>query len=641
MYKLGVSQTDSKAITGLQDNGTKLRNNNGIWSDAIGGDGMECMIDHSNSQTQYASLYFGDFFRSDDGGFNWTGITGDILENGNWITPVVIDPVSSNTIYSGYSQVYKSTNKGGTWTSIGNFSNGDNLDYIAVAPSNTNYIYAGTSYALWRTTNGGTAWNALNVPTSQISMIAIHPTNPDLLWATCYGYLTGEKVFVSNNGGTSWTNYSGSLPNISANCIVYQEGSNNRLYIGMDVGIYYRDADMHDWEIYNEQLPNVEITELDINYFDSKIYASTYGRGLWVSELINSCERPREVEISAVNPFAATFTWENSEIPTNGYEWSLRIGSNPPSSGTATSLNSHQVTGLSSNTEYYFFVRANCGGGLFSPWAAYKFKHKYICSGENFDTGGNSSNYSNYEDFVDVICPGTNDSAIRLTFNSFNTEANGDALYIHNGKDVNAPLLASNNYFTSSGFPPGGFHGNTSIGPFTSTDTTGCLTLHFLSDDNTTRAGWNVSASCVTLCSPNGVTNTTNNGWGSLRRAIACSDINDTLRISPQLTGQTVVLNNAIVIDKNLNILQSAGSMFKIEATSTGPVFNILSGNTLSLSNLELYSGTGFSGRAIINAGTLNLNNLKIYEHNSMPSNGSVIHNIGTINFFELNEIKK
>jgi hypothetical protein len=38
MYRLGVSKADTRVITGLQDNGTKLRNTAGVWTDNIGGD---------------------------------------------------------------------------------------------------------------------------------------------------------------------------------------------------------------------------------------------------------------------------------------------------------------------------------------------------------------------------------------------------------------------------------------------------------------------------------------------------------------------------------------------------------------------------------------------------------------------------
>ena len=64
LYKLGVSQTNNAVIGGLQDNGTKLRNNAGSWTDEIGGDGMECAIDQSNASYMYGELYYGDIEKS-------------------------------------------------------------------------------------------------------------------------------------------------------------------------------------------------------------------------------------------------------------------------------------------------------------------------------------------------------------------------------------------------------------------------------------------------------------------------------------------------------------------------------------------------------------------------------------------------
>jgi hypothetical protein len=55
LYRIGVSQTNNdRVISGLQDNGTKELLN-GSWFDRPGGDGMECIIDYTNPNTQYAS----------------------------------------------------------------------------------------------------------------------------------------------------------------------------------------------------------------------------------------------------------------------------------------------------------------------------------------------------------------------------------------------------------------------------------------------------------------------------------------------------------------------------------------------------------------------------------------------------------
>ena len=120
---------------------------------------------------------------------------------------------------------------------------------------------------------------------SQISSLLVDPTNPNILYATYSNFTAGSKVYFSNNGGTSWTNISGTLPNIPANKIIYQTGSNGALYLGMDVGIYYRDNTQTDWSLYNSGLPNVEIFDLEIRYSDQKLIAATYGRGLWESPL--------------------------------------------------------------------------------------------------------------------------------------------------------------------------------------------------------------------------------------------------------------------------------------------------------------------------------------------------------------------
>ena len=51
----------------------------------------------------------------------------------------------------------------------------------------------------------------------------------------------------------------------------------------MDVGVYYTDETMTDWEPFMAGLPNVEISEFEIHPGTEKIRAATYGRGIWES----------------------------------------------------------------------------------------------------------------------------------------------------------------------------------------------------------------------------------------------------------------------------------------------------------------------------------------------------------------------
>jgi hypothetical protein len=159
-----------------------------------------------------------------------------------------------------------------------------------VAPSNTQHIYAANWDTLFSTTNGGGNWYADPVALSNafITGIAINPNNDDNIWISLSGYASGQKVIVSYNGGLSFSNYSGSLPNLPINCIIYENNTANGLYVGTDVGIYYRDDNTGDWIPFSNQLPNVPVADLDISYNDGKLWAGTFGRGLWKSDLFSA-----------------------------------------------------------------------------------------------------------------------------------------------------------------------------------------------------------------------------------------------------------------------------------------------------------------------------------------------------------------
>jgi photosystem II stability/assembly factor-like uncharacterized protein len=297
MYRIGAAQTvAANVICGLQDNGSKEFDNN-EWNELTGGDGMECLIDYSNESVLYSSVQFGKIIRIDKDKDTAVVISTNIpggqepgqSPDGQWVTPFVIDPVNSRVLFAGYDKVYKTTDQGDSWSAISPELTSELLRYIAVAPSDPNTIYVATHDTIARTTDGGATWSYVSLGNPDlkgfISYIAVDPTNTQRVYVTLSGYSPGNKVFMSPDGGASWANYSGTLPNVPANCIVYQKGSNEGLYIGTDVGVFYRDATMTDWVPYQTGLPVVLVTELEISYFNNKLWAGTFGRGLWSADL--------------------------------------------------------------------------------------------------------------------------------------------------------------------------------------------------------------------------------------------------------------------------------------------------------------------------------------------------------------------
>ena len=291
MYRLGVSQSDNKVITGLQDNGTKLRSNSGVWTDNIGGDGMECFIHPTNSNIMYGEWQYGNIRRSTNGGIYWEDIRENVPDqsSGAWITPFVMDPNNSSTIYVGYDEVYKSTDQGDTWESISsNLGSIFDMRHIVVAPSSSNTIYASDADQVYRTTDGGNSWSNVtgNLPSfGTITYLTVDPGDANSIFVTFGGYSPLYKVYKSATGGSTWTSLSSTLPNFPANCILVQPNSGGVLYVGMDVGVYRREPGASSWELFNAGLPNVPVTELEIRHSTGKIRAATYGRGLWESDL--------------------------------------------------------------------------------------------------------------------------------------------------------------------------------------------------------------------------------------------------------------------------------------------------------------------------------------------------------------------
>jgi len=287
-YNLGLSQSNpNRLVAGAQDNGTEMLTNN-TWDAILGGDGMECKIDHYDNDIIYAEYQYGGLRKSYDGGNGWNNIK-PVNYEGGWNTPYEMHSINSDIIVIGYDEVYRSTSGGAVWDSISyNVSNGQAIRSIALANSDENYIYAASYSKIKVTKDAGQSWTYIKpgLANTNITDVTVSNNNADRAWVTFSGYDTQKKVYETNDAGSSWINISGSnLPGLPVNCIVYQGGANDDLYIGTDIGVYYKNNTMSDWIPFNDGLPNVIVKELEIHYDEGTISAATFGRGVWKSPL--------------------------------------------------------------------------------------------------------------------------------------------------------------------------------------------------------------------------------------------------------------------------------------------------------------------------------------------------------------------
>ncbi|GCD78417.1 hypothetical protein JCM31826_18990 [Thermaurantimonas aggregans] len=288
VYRLGTSHTHPQIVHfGSQDNGSMRRFPNGSWRQAFGADGMEAVIDYTTPNIAVISYQNGGLLLTIDGGNSFTPFMNGITQPSGWITPFVIHPTDPQRWLVGRRSVWETYDRGMSWDTISP-SNNVNIGALAWSKSNPLVIYFSRGNNLWKTTNGGGNWTLVSqsLPFQSISSIAIHPTNPDHVVVTYSSFTANSKVFRSLDGGDTWTNISQNLPNLQAWTVIFQEHNPlNAMYLGMGIGVYYRDSTMNQWEPYFEGLPNVPVRELEINYNNGKLYAATYGRGVWMSDL--------------------------------------------------------------------------------------------------------------------------------------------------------------------------------------------------------------------------------------------------------------------------------------------------------------------------------------------------------------------
>jgi len=320
-YRIGLSEGNSgNVIGGAQDNSTFLKSDD-TWLNIIGGDGMEAILHPSNKNILFGSSQYGRIYSSYDGGTSYDSyFSYDIWANeeGAWTTPYWLNPNDDNHLITGHGQVYQTKNLGGFWNSISGFTIVPELGQpqvssaLKVIPNNPDIIYVAKRLyhslnlpsKMFYTNDGGSNWLDITsgLPDSLFfTSIEANHKNPDEVWVTCAGFSGGNKVYYSADAGITWKNISNNLPNLPVNTIVFDQSTYNRnLYLGLDKGIYYTNDTASNWHVYNDLLPNVIISELEIHNTDKKLYAATFGRGIWEANLLDDFGAP-PVAIDNVN----------------------------------------------------------------------------------------------------------------------------------------------------------------------------------------------------------------------------------------------------------------------------------------------------------------------------------------------------
>lgn len=303
-YTVGTSEGNPGSfIAGAQDNSTYY-NNAGNWSNLFGGDGMDAMLHPTDPDKIFGSSQYGRILYSNDGGQSSNQMNMPGNEDGEWVTPFMYKPGTTNTVYAGFGNLYNA-NPGNDFTNaMSNFGNMPGasvpspISNFNVAQSDVSTIYVAKrvyySYnqlsEFWMTDDNGASWanKTAGLPDSMyFTHVEIDNDNPSSVWVAVAGFEDGKHVYHSVDGGDNWSNVTYDLPNLPINCIVHFDNSfYNTVYVGTDIGVYYSNDTLMGWLPYNLNLPNVIVSDLEINYGENKMYAATFGRGVWKTDVL-------------------------------------------------------------------------------------------------------------------------------------------------------------------------------------------------------------------------------------------------------------------------------------------------------------------------------------------------------------------
>lgn len=297
---LGIAQFTSIALHPTEanfaygaapDTGVSLFGDNLKWEHIGGGRPGTVRVDRNNPNTVYRTLEFGGNFieRSDSSGALWTAKTNgiNVAEPANTYVPLVVDPTITTRLLTGTDRVYESVNRADSWTAISSpLTNGwtstSPIDAIAAAPNDVNTIYASADGNIFVTTNRGATWAQRDLPIAgEIRDMIVDPTNAQTVWAI-RGEFTGGHVWKSIDGGVTWTDLSGNLPDVPVHSIELDTRPIiDRLYIGTDEGVYATNGISGQWTRFGDGLPNTQVSDLELNPTLNILAAGSLGRGMW------------------------------------------------------------------------------------------------------------------------------------------------------------------------------------------------------------------------------------------------------------------------------------------------------------------------------------------------------------------------
>ena len=388
-YEVGVDNgMPYKICGGLQDNnawcGPSMSFNprgitNDDWYVIGGGDGFYAQPDPNDTNIVYTESQDGGLIRRNTS----TGENKSIRPNEDegekpyrfqWNSPILISAYDPNTIYYGGNFLFKSTNRGDSWTKVSGelttnldrntlpvmgkvpdkntrsrhdgVQNFPAITTISESPVNKNVLWAGTDDGNLQVTRDGQTWKnvADKVPGlakgTYVSRVVASRESEGAAFATFDGHRMGDfKIYVykTTDFGETWKSIASNLPQNSGIVHVIREHprNTNLLFVGTEFGLFASMDRGGNWSQIRLNLPTVPVDDILIHPRDNDLILGTHGRSIWVMDDITPLMQMNQSVLDSTlflfdpRPAVMYRTWSNKDLTSD----KVFYGQNPPSGG--------------------------------------------------------------------------------------------------------------------------------------------------------------------------------------------------------------------------------------------------------------------------------------------------------------------
>jgi hypothetical protein len=152
-------------------------------------------------------------------------------------------------------------------------------------------VYIGTDDGKVQvTTNGGTTWNDITgiLPNRWVTRVTVDPDSANVCYVTISGYLEyafQAHIYRTRDYGQSWTPIGGNLPNIPLNDVLVDVAARPRLYVASDAGVLFSTNNGSTWQVLGTGLPSTPVLDLTLHAPTRKLVAHTHGRSTWTIDV--------------------------------------------------------------------------------------------------------------------------------------------------------------------------------------------------------------------------------------------------------------------------------------------------------------------------------------------------------------------